>query len=68
MPEVWWGFKHVHSSDLQRDGLEFGQQIEIHKIFLAEETGTFSAAINRRGLNNKFDFRNIGFAVHGWCC
>ena len=48
--EVWRGFLHVDCRHLEADGLQFGQQVQIHEILLAEETGAFPDAIYCRCL------------------
>lgn len=48
--EVWRGFLHVDGRHLEADGLQFGQQVQVHEIFLAEKASTFPDAIYCRCL------------------
>jgi hypothetical protein len=50
--EVRWRFLHVHCGHLEADGLQFGQEVQFHEVFLAEEARSFSAAIYRRRLKS----------------
>lgn len=45
---------HVHGGHLQRNRLQFCQEVQIHKIFLTEKTGALSTAIDRRCLKKYF--------------
>lgn len=47
-------FLHVHGGHLQGDRLQLRQEVQIHEVFLAEETGTLSTAIDRRCLEDIF--------------
>jgi hypothetical protein len=67
--EVRWGFLHVHCGHLEADGLQFGQEVQFHEVFLAEEARSFSAAIYRRRANDELDFGDvsvIGVSVFGY--
>lgn len=49
-------FLHVHSGHLQGDRLQLRQEVQIHEIFLAEETGALPTAVDRRCLEAIFFF------------
>lgn len=61
--EVWWRFLHIHGGHLQRDCLQLRQKIQIHKIFLAEETGALSTAIDRRCLEAIFSLLDFYLSI-----
>jgi len=41
---------HVHCRHLQADSLQLGQQVQVHEVLLAEQTGALPPAIDGRGL------------------
>lgn len=51
-------FTHKYSlaqqAYLQADRLQLGQQIQVHKVLLAEQTGALAAAVNRGRLRNEW--------------
>lgn len=49
-PEIGRRLEHVHCRHFQADRLQLGQQVQVHKVLLTEETGAFTASINRRRL------------------
>lgn len=51
--EVRWWLLHVDGRDLERDRLQLGQQVEIHEVLLAKQTGALPPAVYRRCLKVK---------------
>lgn len=45
---------HVHGGHFQRNRLQLRQKVQVHKIFLTEEAGALSTAIDRRCLKTIF--------------
>ena len=63
-PEVRGRLEHVDGGDLERDGLQFRQKVEVHEVLVTEEASTFPTSVDRRSLDDQLDLRNIRFAVH----
>lgn len=61
--EVGRRFLHIHGSHFQRDRLQLRQKIQIHEIFLAEETGALSTAIDCRCLEAIFSLLDLYFSI-----
>ena len=67
-PEVRRRLEHVDRRDLQRDGLQLCQQVQVHKVLLAEEASALSSAVDGRRLDDQLDFRNARLSVHHENC
>lgn len=48
--EVGRRLQHVHRRHLEADRLQFGQQVQIHKVLLTEQARALPAAVDRRSL------------------
>ena len=55
LPEVRRGPLHVHCGNLEADGLELGQEVEVHEVLLAEDAGSLPPAVDGRGLDDQLD-------------
>lgn len=58
LPEVSWRPLHVDSGDLERDGLQLSQQVQVHEVLLAKDASTLSLAIDEGGLDDQLDLRH----------
>lgn len=52
LPKIRWWFLHVDCCHFKTDGFQFSQQIQVHKVLLAEQTCSFPAPINCRSLQH----------------
>lgn len=53
VPEICRWLEHVHCGDLEGDGLELSQEVQVHEVLLAEQTGTFPPPIDGGGLRKE---------------
>ena len=54
-PEIGRRPLHVHRCDLERDGLELRQEVEVHEVLLAEDAGALAPAVDGRRLDDQLD-------------
>ncbi len=64
LPEVWWRFEHVDGRDLQGDGLQFRQEVEVHEVLVTKEASALSTSVDCRSFDDQLDLWNIRFSVH----
>ena len=55
---------HVHRRDLEADGLELGEQVQVHKVLLAKDARALSPAVDSRGLDDELDLGHGVAAPH----
>lgn len=53
--EVRGRFLHVDCGHLQADRLQFSQEVQVHEVLLAEETGPLSPAIDCGSLQKELE-------------
>jgi len=67
LPEVRWWFLHVDCRHFKAYGFQLSQQIQVHKVLLAEQTCSLPATINCRSLQHKIQNYYHMFQSNCWC-
>lgn len=57
--EVGGRLQHVDRRDLEGDGLELCQQVQIHEVLVTKEAGPFATAVDGRRLDDQLDLGQL---------
>ena len=65
LPEVWRRPLHVDCGDLEADGLELCQEVEVHEVLLAEDAGALPLPVDGRRLDDQLHLADrVGTVLH----